>query len=793
MVFPIAHRISLIIALLLYGSIGHGSTESVASAWPTTVVINSSVLERNLGPSLHYLEDNSRQMDFDAIQKMPATRWQTHHDQDFRRGYSKSAFWMVVNLKGDENLRIYSDYMLEIDTAFMGYIDFYVVKSGRVSSYKTGLARPYSQRPVPSEIILLPLEFNPGEQQTLYIRVESEGSIIVPPILYERDTFYQHHTLKNFLLGFFFSLCIVLGLYNFFLFISIRDISYLFYTLNTLAMGWFQASSHGYTIHYFWKDNFRSFSYIEPSITVWICLVTVLLFSRSFLKLSLFHPRLDTLFKCLLATGITMVFLNIKASHRWIWDVFNVVSPVVIGSVLCAAIYALLKGNRAARFFLLGWTFFLITGLISTFYHQGILESNLLTKYGILFGSAIEGVLLSLALADRINWIQRERAEAQRQAVNALELSHKLKDDFLISISHELRTPLNGIMGAVELNRRESEPVKFEENNRLIEAASLRMAESVDGLLCLSELNSGLVTVNHYSFNIRQKIADLIESIHHQCLDKGLDFQVDIILPEPQHYIGDADKIRNILNQLLKNAIKFTHRGHIKLSVKERLLHAEKASLVFSVEDTGEGIPADKLFPIFEVFQQVSAGYDRNHEGLGIGLNICKRLTDLLSGEIHVDSVLGKGTRFEVSIPMRRDTAYIPAHSHQQAYVPQVLLVEDNIINQRVLEKILIRCQCKVTVANHGEEALAIVQASRPDLVFMDCQMPVMDGLEATRQIRKIYSKNELPIIAVTANALSNDRFRCLEAGMNDYLIKPAKLADIREALQRWLPQRQHI
>ncbi|HET8704836.1 MAG TPA: response regulator, partial [Pseudomonadales bacterium] len=258
------------------------------------------------------------------------------------------------------------------------------------------------------------------------------------------------------------------------------------------------------------------------------------------------------------------------------------------------------------------------------------------------------------------------------------------------------------------------------------------------------------------------------------------------------NYIGDADKLTLIFNVLLKNAVQFTKQGNITLSIEEDLINAAAgmAHLTIRVQDTGIGIAPEKLTQIFELFQQSSNGYTRSHEGLGVGLNICKSLTDLLGGKIEVQSKLGEGTTFTLWFTFAVDDAVSLNPGVHTEHAPLALLVEDNEVNQRVLEKYLAKCGCETIIANTGLEALERVNERHPDIVFMDCQMPVMDGFEATRKLRAHYPHNSLPIIAVTANTMSNDRLRCIEAGMNDYLPKPIKLAQIQTALDQWLPQR---
>ncbi|MDX1695848.1 MAG: 7TM diverse intracellular signaling domain-containing protein, partial [Ketobacteraceae bacterium] len=664
------------------------------------LMIEGSQKSVNLVEHMTVFQDKTASYDIEQVRQLPASHWDHLSGDVFSGGYTDSAFWLKLKLRGGNSLETSSDYIFELDIAYLGYVDFYVVKNGVETVYKTGLARPYSQRPEASEIIILPIELSPGDEVTLHLRVESEGSVFVPATLWKRDAYYQNRMNKTLLFGGFFSLCLVLGIYNLFLFFSIREKSYLYYTLNNLAVLWFQASAHGFTVHYLWQDNFTSFAYIEPHLSLWLGFTTILLFANSFLKLHQYHPNFNKVFIGLICLCTVMGLMTVVSrNHRWIWAVFNAVSPIVLLTILTASIYSMVKGNRAARFFLLGWSFFLVTALIATFYYQGLMPDNAFTKYCSLYGSALEGILLSIALADRINWIQKEKTRAQQQVVEALSQANRLKDEFLLTISHELRTPLNGIIGAAILNRGEKDYSKLEENNDLISLSANRMAESIEDLLCLSELNAGVMQMDAYPFLFRQKLHDLIETVNAECEKKGLAFNVDMQAVENQYFLGDHDKIRNVLRQLLRNAIAYTTEGGVSLTITETESSHDQTILSFVVKDTGAGISESKLDIIFDAFQQASGGYSRDNEGLGIGLSICKRLVEMMGGSIHVESNTDQGALFEARLPLQR---HEPVSDAEVAELTQdnvnqhVLLVEDNLVNRQILRKMLARLNCRV-------------------------------------------------------------------------------------------------
>lgn len=751
------------------------------------IIITPDLESAFIGPYIHFLEDESGTLSLEEVTNQPDNEWIAHEKSIFSQGYTTSTYWLSFNIVLDSQITSPQKYFLESDLPYFRLIDFNLFQDGQlISANKTGLGRPLSQTPYPHEAFVLPFTLEPGSTYRMIIRAESDSAMLLPLAMYSEKAFHQHHVNRNTFLGFYFGLTIILGLYNFFLYLSTRDFNYFLYTIHVFGLCWLQAVLRGFTATHLWKDEYRDFAYHEPIMVVWISFCTSLLFSRSFLKLPQLYPKWNIALFTAFIISLFFVVGTFILPLRYVLAGFNIFSPVAILLIISVAIYSQAKGNRAARFFLLAWSFFLTSALIKTVYHLGWLPSNFLTTNPMIIGSAIEGVLLSLALADRINWIRNEKDEAQQKAVEALQHSNKIKDDFLISISHELRTPLAGIIGALSLSKNSTNVEELTTNNKLIEKSSERMSDTVDSILCLSEISSGEITLHHTAFDLNQTLSELFSAIDTLCREKKISFYHEIKVPPGLDYNGDANKIRLILMHLLQNSARFTDKGNISILI-EASERDGKTGLLFTIYDTGVGIPQDKLNIIFEAFQQVSTGYSRTHEGLGIGLTICKRLVELMKGSIEVESKTGLGTHVTVFLPIESSPSISRTKpSSESSKKISAMVVEDNLVNQKVLMGMLKKLNCNTTLACNGKEALEMVLTHKPDIIFMDCQMPIMDGIEATQELRKTYNKAQLPIIAVTANALSNDRERCFQAGMNDYLVKPVKSSSIQEALKNW-------
>lgn len=759
-----------------------------AHAMNDPVIIGTHPAAINLAPRLRFTEDPTGTLRFEDIQALPNEAWAQHNDDALMRGYTRSHFWITFDLQADTALTSPTTYVLDMDLSFLGFLDFHVLEHGQVTRYETGLARPYSQRPLPLETFALPLQFTAGETKTVLIHAYSEGAMLLPLMLYGEDDFYLQRTNTLTLLGFFISLCVVLSAYNLFLYFTVREPSYLFYTITMLSMLWLQMSLRGFTVYYLWQDDFTAFAYIEPTVTVWLGLIFTQLFTSSFLKLKRWHPRLRLYFMVLIGFASIMTALTFFIPLYISLAIFNVTSGISIVSVILVAIYTLHQGNKAARFFLLGWTFFLISALVTGIYLQGYLPSHLLIRHGMLLGGALEGILLSLALADRINFMQKQKLQAQRDAVAALETAHRLKDEFLLAITRDLHAPLDEIGNAVARNRESFIFDELRQHNQRIELEVHEVLNSVDNLLCEAELNAGHAVLNSQPFSLMTCLTELELRFRDLCDKKGIEFAILHQAPTGQRLMGDGDKIRMVVAYLLKSMLLHTTEELIYLNTRQLIDAQQVVDLLITVAGSDRNVPAEKIDRLLTVVNENPTPQSKLQAWQDADLTMGTRLIELLGGTITFYSEPSVGSKFDIHLRLPIAPPIAPVREAAAGSEPPLaLVVEDNLVNQKVLQKMLERCGCRVQMTNHGEEALAFCTTTTPDIVFMDCQMPVMDGFEATRQLRKRFDSKQLPIVAVTANALSNDRLRCLEAGMNDYLAKPVKIDHINGALLRWL------
>ncbi|WP_114790774.1 response regulator [Niabella yanshanensis] len=377
-------------------------------------------------------------------------------------------------------------------------------------------------------------------------------------------------------------------------------------------------------------------------------------------------------------------------------------------------------------------------------------------------------------------FFDRKRVEEELERSRLIaEESAKVKSDFIATVSHELRTPLNAITGFSNLLRKTKLTPKQKEYLDIITHSGNNLLSIINDVLDLSRMDAGGFNIDTVPFHLGQLIDSSKVMFDNISLEKQISFQKNISDDCDIMVIGDPVRLSQILMNLIGNAFKFTEKGTVTLTCK--LIKNTGATILaeFSIKDTGIGIPTDKLNLIFERFKQIDTDFTRLHKGFGLGLAITKKLVELQGGIISVKSKPGKGSHFTFSLPYLKYTdakKLKPTKRKPSVSLPssvkQILLIEDNVLNQKLTSAVLKNRNSRVTIANNGLEALALLDKQQFDIIIMDIQMPVMNGYEVARRIRRIMQLNT-PIIAMTAHVLPGEKAKCLKAGMNDYLPKP--------------------
>jgi signal transduction histidine kinase/CheY-like chemotaxis protein len=419
----------------------------------------------------------------------------------------------------------------------------------------------------------------------------------------------------------------------------------------------------------------------------------------------------------------------------------------------------------------------------------------------ILLGTLCISLLFSHKVRMLFVSYRQRLEESNRDLIKAMDKAHAAtiaKSEFLANMSHEIRTPMNGIINLAELALETGLSDRQRDYLDKILISSRSLLDIINEILDFSKIEAGMLNIEKTAFNLPDLFSKLMRMFDEHSSRKNIQLKLSLDPDLPPQVVGDPLRLHQVLSNLIGNAVKFTEAGEITVSAGVRLQTDEKAAVCFAVADTGIGIPAEKIARLFDSFTQADSSTARKYGGTGLGLTICRQLVDLMGGQLAVESVVDVGSTFSFTIEFALHVQKYGEDSAESAQDElaaavrriqgaRILLVEDNTINQQVAQELLAKASLRVETVSNGAEAVAAVADRDFDAVLMDVQMPVMDGCEATRKIREELGKTDLPILAMTAHAVSGERDKCFQMGMDDHIAKPVDRKELFLTLSRWI------
>lgn len=709
-------------------------------------------------------------------------------------GFTNHHYWLKFPISNPTDR--YKDYYFETARPLTDIVDLYLVdKNGKAEKRVSGDQIPFDERDFEDHKSIFHLELPPNAEFQAYLHLASDGEVISIPLkLYDTESFIQNASKEQVFYGLFYGILIFAGIFYLFFFVSLQERTFLYYGLYVLFIGLLQFGLDGFLFQYILPSG----GWLNSRAVIILALIStffLIKYAEHFLELNSnlkLVSKVFTIITTLLAltcVGLAVSPVGLQLSY----PIANILGMVSILLILGSVVALSVKRIKVDPFFSLGITFFVAGFVVFILNNFGVLSTNFITANSTKFGTGLEVIFLSLSMINRIRNLRREKEEIQGTALQHLQDMNDLKSYFMSNMSHELRTPLNAIMGVSDFMIKESKDKVVIENFEVVKYASVGLLSCVNDILDFNKIEKGELKLSLEEFTPSEVANDLIKSIASQAKNKGLNFEYHIDNKAPNAIIGDPERLMQILNNVLNNAIKFTSEGTVQFNMDYIPLDKENGQLKFTITDTGVGIDKVKQKSIFRSFTQVESDDKRNYGGLGLGLSLVKELVNLHQGTIEIESEPNRGTQCTIFLPCQvkvvAKSAVSLSESVYDLHDARVLIVEDNPINQMIIKKLLSSWRNTIVeVVNDGKQALETLQSNDFDIILMDLQMPVMDGYEATTNIRNGMVGNDLrtiPIIAVTADTMESTKSRVKDVGMNDYLSKPIN----QDALYRKITQ----
>lgn len=787
------------------------SAQGVVSVKPIAIPANS--VQPNAPESIEIFEDETSSFNYTSIQR--AIEWKTISGNAFNQGFSQSSWWIRFKVVAEQA----GQYVIALNNPLLEDVEAWIIDQSDPTifeHYVSGSANAFSTRPIESRRIIFPLALINNQEKTILLKVASDTSLALPLEVWPEKAYHRLESEKNVLFGIFIGAVFFTLLYNFLLFVSTRDVAFLYYVFYVLPLGLTAIVFEGWGKQYFWPNT----EYVNSNMLGFFFLsnmLGMLAFTKVFLQVNNLSEKFNYAFNSLI--GLTAVIwlltiLGVKYSSVILFAI-----PLFVATTLASFLAGILSYRRGnyllAKYFLIARSMLLGGGIILISARSGVFQTTAFTEGAVQIGTALEALFLSFALANKINVERQLRLKEQKNTIEA-KAETRAKTRFLASMSHEIRTPMNGIIGITQLLWDTKLNAEQKEYVGIIKSSGKSLLYLINEILDLSKIDAGKLNLENIEFKTQELVSETNSMFQYEAKRKNVNLKLDIEESLPEVLEGDPTRIKQILINFIGNALKFTEKGCVAITMRletveeitknrpEILNKLESTGaqqfLYCAVSDTGLGISKSRANALFEAFEQADTSTSREYGGSGLGLTICKQLVRLMEGEIGVNSEVGQGSTFWFIVPISLVTKpkqiippkklMSPTNGKKSLDQFNIMLVEDNQVNQIVAKGLLTKLGVDPIVVDSGEKALDYVKQNHLnlDLIFMDCEMPGMDGFECTKLIREYESLcqlNALPIYALTAHAMREHIDKCLAVGMDGHVPKPINSQLLRDVIDQ--------
>ena len=621
----------------------------VASAMPLAP-LDQDELRLPLGPYVGVLEDPSGSLDVAQVLNLEDRSFHPIAGPYANMGKSVSTWWLKVDLRNSRPHLL--DGFIEVNYPLLDDLQLYLVTAdGRIQRQLGGDGHPFGERAVPVRNFWFPTQVPPGDS-VLLLRVQTTSTVFVP-------LFFSTHgasaAAQEILMGFngaFYGVLFAMFCYNLFLYLSLREPAYFWYLAYNVNIGIFAASFDGLLFQLL--PDWLELQQVGIYFLMFSHCLFALQFSRHFLHTRQHFPMMDRALQ-LLMLGTVACLCSAPLIGMMAWSVLASLTVLIVSFLsLLAGIYVWHAGLRYGSYYMLAWGVLLLTFIQATTGSLGLEVFGIFGATAVKIGVTVELITLSIGLADRINLL-KEEGFLSRQTAEQAVIENKAKSRFLATMSHEIRTPLNGVLGMLQLLKETSLDRSQRFYVETIASSGTALMAVINDILDYARIESGKLTLENITFDLEELVSDTLSLFTAQAMEKRLRLHVALEAGVPQRIKGDPTRLKQVLMNLLGNAIKFTAEGHVALSVARRSDARGQQQLVFMVSDSGIGIRREVLNKLFESFAQGDSSTTRRYGGSGLGLAISKELVEMMGGRIEAQSKLGQGTRFIFDIPLQAE------------------------------------------------------------------------------------------------------------------------------------------
>ncbi len=698
-------------------------------------------------------------------------------------GFTSDNYW--VKFQVQNTLDVPTLYYLQTAEPVTDNVYLYLLgNNSKIELQKSGDNIDFSEKSISSRKTIFKIELEPGETKSAFIKLKNDGEKnSLPLVLISQQKMLEHTYSDQLIMGIFYGILLVVAITYFFFYFALKDISFLYYTLYVFFMGLCQFALDGFYHQYIGTGN-SWFSLHAVIISAILSCFFFGKYSEIILEIKQKNHRIHKLFKPLyIALGLVLASIILFPGFlKYSYPIINILTVFGLLLIFSSIAVIIFKKQSIDIFYTIGISILALSIILAILMNFGVFPEDFSTDNITKPGIGLEIIALSLSMANRIGILRNKKEELQNIALQKSEEMNDIKSYFLSNMSHELRTPLNAILGLAAIMEKETTDAKLKLNCEKIRFASNGLISSVNDILDFSQIEKGLLQLNNNDFCAHEVLEKLANSAQRQSKEKGLVFNFESTLEQNIILLGDSVRLEQIIYNVLGNAIKFTSKGEVTLKAKS-IVEDSTLTLSITINDTGIGIPKEKLDKIFELFAQTNSDNKRKYGGFGIGLTIAKALIDLHDGSINIISSVGHGTSCELVIKypvqkiITKAVNIYPTDEHD-LLGKHILVVEDNPMNQMIIQMILEDWKnTTVSIADDGAQSLDLLKSDESiDLILMDLQMPVMDGYEAIAAIRSGLAglnNSEKPIIVITADVTSKTKERVYNIGANDYMNKP--------------------